>query len=280
LDAKRLALTANEQQATGAGRGPLRRTWAKAAIAALSVAILHVCAYLLVYQVVHMALDKPAYPPLGSILRAATGDAATQMGKHFPVTLQRWALLFVAGCIVGIGSGVLIGYSRRLHRWFFPDVDFLRSLPATAMTFFVLAAFGDGYIARNIPAFYITVFTVMFLVVRHTKKLKRTRENHLRDLGATRWFIIFHCVLYELLSPIMIGVRQAISLSFLVFVSVELIVGPLGNEGLGKIIYEWEQRTDYACLLVVLAFLGVWGYGLNVLVEYAHRLLVPWEREH
>jgi NitT/TauT family transport system permease protein len=232
--------------------------------------------YGLAYYLAHAALNRPAFPGVGRILNAIVRDVLPGFAVHLPATIIRWFLVYVLGLALGLLGGVLIGYFRRLHEAVKFEVDFFRSLPATVLVVFILAAFGDGHIQRSLPAFYITFFTVLFYVAKHMAMLKRTRIEHLVDLGASRAFILRHCVYYELLPVIMVASRQAISLSFLVAISVELIVGSYGNVGLGKLLYDWKFYTNYSDIIGGLIVIGGIGYALNLAMLKLHRKMVPW----
>lgn len=238
----------------------------------------HVALYVLVYSGVSAILDRPAFPPVERIWRVVTTDLADTLPAHFRATLARWVMVFLTGTLGGLVAGILIGHYDRLHTWLSVDIDFLRSLPATALIAFAVAALGDNEIARALPAFYITFLTLVFYGSKHVRALNRTRIAHLIDLGASRFFVLTRCVIFELLSPLMFGARQAISLSFLVLISVELVIGTVDNVGLGCAIYDYKDHLKFSHVIGTLLAIGVSGYALNLVGRSVHRSLVRWER--
>jgi len=80
------------------------------------------------------------------------------------------------------------------------------------------------------------------------------------------------------LPAVFVAARQAVSLSFLVAISVELIIGPYGNTGLGRLFYDWQFYSKYADILAGLLLVGVFGYALNLIMLLLHRMIARWSR--
>jgi ABC-type nitrate/sulfonate/bicarbonate transport system permease component len=233
--------------------------------------------YSLVYETVRAIVSKPAFPPLLFIIRTFVNVMPAVAALNIAATLSRWTVLFAVGAFGGTAFGVLVGISRRAHRALATDLDFFRSLPATALLVFFLALFGDGDLARGLPALYITFFTVLFYVAKHVAGIDRDRIRHLRDLGAGWAFIVKHCLLWEVATPAFIAIRQAISLSFLVLISIELIIGSSNDRGLGTMIYKAKENLRYGELISGLFIIGMLGFVLNALWNAAQTRFVPWE---
>jgi ABC-type nitrate/sulfonate/bicarbonate transport system permease component len=239
-----------------------------------------VVGYGLAYAAISALLLRPAFPPLQSLARSVFTEAvpALFIDLHLPVTVARWAVVFVAGSCIGVAGGVLLGAMPRVHAFLSGDIDFFRSLPATALIIFLLAGFGDSEVSRGFPALYITVFTVLFWVSKHVSSVSSVRLRHLRDLGADFRFIVLHFLPLELRPATLVAVRQAVSLSFLVAISVELIVGPRRNIGVGAILYQWQFGPAYEPIIITLVLIGFIGFWLNLIFKKFQRWLVWWEK--
>ena len=254
--------------------------WRRVAIAIVTVWpwLTRVALYFGAYAIFAAYIDKPAFPSVAQLLEAATGPVREQLVGHLIMTLWRWLKVFSVGVLVAVPCGILMGLVTPIYNRLSPDVDFFRSLPATVLVTFVQAAFGDNEQTRAMPAFHITFFTMLFYVAKHTRLIDKTRLNHLEELGASKLFVFWHCVLNELMPATMVAVRQAVSLSFLVLVSVELIIGSEGGEGIGQILYDWQFHTKYANIIVSLLCLGACGYLMNISMLAIHRRLTPWQQ--
>lgn len=232
-----------------------------------------------VYIIVSIIFKRPAFPSISLIFTSTFESVLPGFFKHFPPTLLRWFIVFIVGSISGVALGIPTGYFRSFHKIVRFDIDFFRSIPATIFITFVLAAFGDGHLQRSIPALYITFFTVLFYVSKQASILDRKRIEHLRELGAKSPFILQNCVLLELMPSIMVAVRQAISLSFLVAISIELIVGSYNNWGLGRLIYDWQFNQDYSSIIMALFLIGFFGYALNLSMILINKICIPWMKK-
>ena len=244
----------------------------------ISIWILRILFYFLIYLFISIILDRPAFPKPWKIVENLFTIVLPGFLHHLPATLFRWFIVFFAGSILGFFMGILIGYFKKIHEIVKFEIDFFRSLPATVLIVFLLAAFGDGHLQRSLPVLYITFFTVLFYVAKHMLILNRRRIQHLLDLGASRIFVLRHCVYYELLPVIMVAIRQAISLSFLVAISVELIVGSFGNIGLGTLLYDWKFNCEYAAIIGGLLVIGTIGFLLNIMMLKLQNKLLPWTK--
>src|ERR1043165_1415905 len=239
--------------------------------------LLHIIIYLGIYACASAFLKKPAFPSLSVIWQSHLVPSIREIGSDLPYTIMRWLFVFLIGVITAVIIGLLIGYHRRLHATLKADIDFGRSFPATALITFFMAAFGDTEITRSLPALYITFFTVLFYASKHSSLLKNPRVRHLRDLGANSFFILRHCIILELSNPLIIAARQALSLSFLVMISTEFIIGSSHDKGLGKLFYDWLFQTNYGRFLVGLTILGITGYSFNSIGAWIHKRLIRWE---
>lgn len=247
----------------------------KASLYVLRLAV-RLALYTSVYALFQGLMSKPAFPPLSALLSKGIPRAFAEYPYHLFPTLIRWSGVFLLGAIPATFCGGLLGAFPKVHAVLATDIDLFRSVPATAMVMFVMAAFGDNVATRCFPAWYITFFTVLFYVSKHAVAFSRDKVMHLKHLGASQAFIFANCILPELIQVISVALRQAVSLSFLVLVSVEIIVGPSDNRGVGRIMNDWMNNTAYSQIIITLGVLGVCGYLMNVGFELLRRKLVPW----
>ncbi len=180
-------------------------------------------------------------------------------------TILRWICLFPVAVFFGLACGVIVGSLKKTRGWIGTDLDFWRTLPAILVYFFVSALLGDNIFTRTMPAWYVTFFTVSYFSFRATVQLDERRIWHLHEIGAGWFFILKHCLLYEIAHTVFIGIRQSVSLSFVLLITTELIVGASNNEGIGATFLNWSYQTHYALMLYGLLVTGITGYLLNYL---------------
>lgn len=232
--------------------------------------------YVVVYQFIVLLVDKPILPSATKIAAALDSRFLVSLATDLLPTCLRWCGVFLAGSAAGALLGLVLGYNSRSTAIVTFDLDFWRSLPATALVPFCFALFGDNEITRVFPAFYITLFTVLYYVAKSSNAVSKDRLQHLRTLGAGEAFVLRHCYCLEILPSLMVALRQAVSLSFLVLVSSELIVGSSGNHGVGNRIVDWLFYTQYEQVIAMLIILGTMGYLANLLMKHASAKVLYW----
>ncbi len=210
---------------------------------------------------------------------AAFSRLATLLGPggalpDIAATLRRWALGFVAGCLVGVPLGLALGGSRRVFRATFPSVDFFRSLPVTALFPLFLLLFGIGDTAKVAMAFAATLPVVALNSAYGVVNARQARIRAARVFGATRFQIFRWVLFFEALPQTLVGVRTAVSLALIVVIVSEMFIGT--KAGLGQRIFDAYTTNFTEELYAVLLIVGMLGYVLNVLFVQAERRLVPW----
>ena len=231
--------------------------------------------YLVAYSLISVLLNVPIFPSLVEVGAEIPAMIKSGIVGDFAITYARWAQVF----IVGVGSatfiGIIVSYYKSIARILVKDIDFWRSLPATALVSFFFAAFGDNPYTRIAPAFYITFFTTLFYIARSASLIDRRRQRHLRLLFADDKFIILQWYVLEMIPSIVLAARQSVSLSFLVLISTELIVGSSNNQGVGNRLVDWFFYSDFEKILITLIVLGASGYLANTAANaFSNRILL------
>ena len=228
--------------------------------------------YLGLYFLASTLLDKPILPPFQSVFSEVPIFFSPEILDDIYATYLRWFVIFIFGVSSATFIGLIVSYYPTLARYLSFDVDFWRSLPATALVAFFFALLGDTPVSRVAPAIYITVFTTLYYILKASQEIDRQKMCHLKQLGASNFFIISKWYLFEMMPSIVIAARQSISLSFLVLISTELIVGSSGNQGLGNRLVDWFFYSDFEKVIIALIFLGLTGYIANLIVGSLFKL--------
>jgi ABC-type nitrate/sulfonate/bicarbonate transport system permease component len=189
-------------------------------------------------------------------------------------SLLRWAYGFALGCLLGAPVGLLLGYRPRALDAMFPLLDFLRSLPVTALFPLFLLVFGIGEASKVAMAFTATVFVVILNSASGAAQTSRTRLRMAAVFGASAWQRFRHVVFWEALPQVLVGMRTALSLALIVVIVSEMFIGT--QEGIGQRIYDsysFNLTTDLYALLLVT---GLLGFAMNRVFLVAERRIVFW----
>lgn len=212
-----------------------------------------------------------------------------------PQLLSAWAALFVESsfwvalgqtlyssfvglllsALVGIPIGVAIGRNEYLfHALQFP-LEFLRPIPTVAFIPLVVLILGSGMDAKILLVFIAAVFPILV----QTTYGVRDVDPVAFDTAQTYRFGPFRrlfCVLLPAASPyIMTGIRVSASISLLLSVATEIIIG---SPGLGRAIFTAQIGNDLATMYALIAMTGFVGIGINALVIAFESRITAWAR--
>ncbi|HEY6690400.1 MAG TPA: proline/glycine betaine ABC transporter permease [Rubrobacter sp.] len=180
------------------------------------------------------------------------------------LTMTTLSLILVATTVclaIGIPIGIVAAKSRRLEEAFLPILDLMQTMPAFVylVPFVFLLGLGAG------PALLATVIFATPPAVRLTmlgiQQVPKETVEAAHAFGATPMQTLFKVELPLSLGSIRAGINQVIMLSL----SMVVIAGLVGFEGLGKPVVEGLQSLD-----VGLAFEG--GIGIVVLAIILDRV--------
>jgi glycine betaine/proline transport system permease protein len=180
------------------------------------------------------------------------------------LTMTTLSLILVATTVclaIGIPLGIVAAKSRRLEEISLPILDLMQTMPAFVylVPFVFLLGLGAG------PALLATVIFATPPAVRLTmlgiQQVPKETVEAAHAFGSTPMQTLFKVELPLSLSSIRAGVNQVIMLSL----SMVVIAGLVGFEGLGKPVVEGLQTLN-----VGLAFEG--GIGIVVLAIILDRV--------
>lgn len=222
----------------------------------------------------HLATDYLLPPPGPTFARLwnMLGNAAIL--NDLRASMLRWAVGFGLGCIVGVPFGLAVGNWLTLFKASFPLIDFLRSLPVTALFPLFLLLFGIGEASKMAMAFTATVFVVILNSASGAAQASRTRRRAAAVFGASPAQIFGLIVFWEALPNTFVGMRTASSLALIVVIVSEMFIGT--EYGIGQRIYDAYSFNRTSDLYAVLLITGLIGFAMNRLFMAAERRVVFW----
>ena len=199
-------------------------------------------------------LPLPYFPGPAAILRSLISDRAVLLDS----TLHSLALLlsgYGVGVLVGLVSGICIGWSAPIRYWGMPLLKVVGPIPATAWIPLAMVVSPSAFVS----AAGLIALAVWFPVTMLTASgISNTRAAYLdvaRTLGAGRTYLIFRVAIPAAVPNIFIGLFMGLGASFLTLVVAES-VGV--KSGLGWYV-SWAQGWAeygkvYAALIIMAAF--------------------------
>lgn len=219
---------------------------------------------------------KPIFlPSIGSVISElyklfATGNILGDLGS----TLMRWIIGLTIGVSIGVPVGMFMGYSDKIYSSLEIVVDFFRSLPVITLFPLFLVFFGLGNKAKiSISAWG----ALLYVLVSAMYGVKHSREARLmvaKTLRATSFQTFSKFIFPDALPEIAGGIRVAISLSLIVVVASEMIMGT--RLGLGKRIFDAALVYNMTEMYATIIIAGLIGYVSNKLFALVENRVIHW----
>lgn len=232
------------------------------------------------WSITSLKLINPLFiPRFGSFLKSIWVTLLTE-SFYFDVikTVYRALIGLLLSGIVGIPLGLVFGRTLKLYRFFEWPVDFLRSVPSSALFPLFILFFGIGDMSKAGVVFYGCSLILLVNAAYGAKpsREKQDRVNMLISFRATEYQILRFAVLMDALPHIMAGLRISVSLSFVLVIVTEMFLG--ATSGLGRRIYDAYLSYNISEMYAVIVLLGFLGYLANRIVVRLEAKIVFWSR--
>ncbi len=194
--------------------------------------------------------------------------------EHLGYSLFRVVAGFLLGALVGIPLGYAMGLSNWFRGWFDPIVEFMRPVPPLALIPLVIIWFGIGETGKIILLFLAALWIMAIAARSGVSGVNISKVHAAYSLGASKWQIMRHVIMPNSLPEIFTGARVAMGVCWGTVVAAELVAAEQGA-GMMIMVASRFQNTDIVILGIIL--IGVIGFGIDMLMRWAERLLVPWK---
>lgn len=226
------------------------------------------------WQMEPIWLPSPEAVVLRTLDIASEGFQGATLWEHLGFSLYRVILGFVCGALVGIPLGYAMGLSDWFRGWFDPIVEFMRPVPPLALIPLVIIWAGIGETGKIILLFLAALWIMAIAARSGVSGVKISKVHAAYSLGASKSQIMRHVIVPNSLPEIFTGARVAMGVCWGTVVAAELVAA---EKGAGKMIVAASkfQNTDIVIMGIIL--IGIIGFGIDVLMRYAERTLVPWK---
>lgn len=236
---------------------------------------------LLLLAVWHLATSIwTIHPILLPRLQAVIGDlfAYTANGEllhHTISSMRRCAIGFFGGAAFGIVLGILLGWYRHIEDLFDVSIQFLRSIPKSALAPLFIVWFGFGDLPKVLLVGLASFFYTLIPTIEGVKNVDSLFIKSARSMGARDRQLLLSVVVPAALPAIYAGVRLSASTSLVVLVFVEIIAG---DSGLGYMLEQARGSLNMSVMYLDLLILGLIGFLIDWTVRYTEVLLMPWRK--
>jgi len=190
---------------------------------------------------------------VASILRALTG--------------------FALGAVSGIAMGLITARVVTIRFLTDPILHGLRSIPTIAVVPLAIVWFGIGEISKVALIVWGAFFPIWINSYLGARDANPILIHSAQSLGAGRLKVLLWVILPAASPFIIAGLRQALSIAFIVMVAAELVGAATG---LGQLIATAQLTFRIDHMFVGLLALGVVGFAFDRLFILIVKRLFPW----
>ena len=193
---------------------------------------------------------------------------------HLGATLREMGLGLLAGSVLGIVVGFVLGRAGMLAAIADPFITAVYSLPKLALAPLFILWFGIGLLSKVVLVGLIVFFLVFFNTYAGVRDVDRLYINALRIMGGNRRDVYFKVILPSSSIWVFTGLKVAVPYALIGAIVGELISS---SQGLGYIINNASSFFDTTGVLAGLVYVAAIAITVNYLVGVAERRFMVWK---
>lgn len=180
---------------------------------------------------------------------------------------------FIAAAVIGIATGVVMGWRARVRYALDPIMTVFYASPLVALAPLVIVFFGVGVPGKALIIFLLSVFPFIFNAEAGVRAVDPLLINVVRSMGGTERDLYLKVLVPSVLPYIVAGARIAIGRGL-----IGVLVGEFfaASEGIGYAIARFGDLFAldkmFACILCVMLIAVVLTEG----IRFAERAAFPW----
>lgn len=213
----------------------------------------------------------PAPSEIASSLWTAIAHGG--LGHDVWLTTSRLLVGLLIGGVLGLVAGIGMGLSRTVRHALRPLIAMTYPIPKIAILPLFLLLFGLGEKSK----WAVVAVGVFYLVAINTFAGINTIDPVFTETATVyrvSWLRRIRTVSLPGALPLIItGLELGIGVGFLLIVAAEFVSA---NAGLGHAIWLAWQTFDIPLMYAALAVIAVYGFLIQLLTRWLHRVLVPW----
>lgn len=208
---------------------------------------------------------------------AAIGELARRglLLKYIVASLFRVTWGYLAAVIIGVPAGIALGLSRRSEMALNPFLQILRPISPLAWIPIAILWFGVGDVSAIFLIFLASLFPLVVTAMHAVHNIEGVHVRAGANFGLTRAQLVRTVIVPAILPQVLVGMRIALGIAWLVVVAAEMIAV---NSGLGFLIIDARNAGNrYDLVVAGMILIGAIGVLLDFVMRQAERLdFVRW----
>jgi NitT/TauT family transport system permease protein len=185
-------------------------------------------------------------------------------------SLRRVALGYALGALLGVPLGLLMGWFPAVFASANPIVQLLRPISPLAWIPVAIVLFGISEGATVFLIFLASVFPIAVATCRGVQTVPEMFRRAGQNFALSRRALLLRVVLPAAAPQILVGMRIALGVAWLVVVAAEMIAV---DSGLGYLVIDARNAGKrYDLVVAAMGVIGVLGLLLNLAIRRLERL--------
>jgi NitT/TauT family transport system permease protein len=242
--------------------------WQRVAFPALAAAVL-----LILWTLAVKATGTKIFPTPLAVAQAIAVLAEKSLLWHYMLdSLTRVFSGYLAAIVVGVPLGFLLGWSDAFARAINPIVQVLRPISPLAWMPLAVIWFGVGNTAPVFLIFLSSFFPIVVSAMNGVRNVPLLYLQAGRNFGLTTPQLMVRIVAPAVLPRIVVGLRIAFGIAWVVLVAAEMIAV---DSGLGYLIIDARNAGKrYDLVIAGMIMIGILGLVIDALIRKVERAVI------
>lgn len=200
-----------------------------------------------------------------------------RLHEHMLQSTKLIVMGFFAATLIGVPLGLWMGWSRTAEAVINPIFLLIRPIPALAWIPLAIVWLGLGDAAKVMILWFAAFVPAVINSFTGVRTIERPIIEASAMLGIRGWSLVKDVIVPGALPSIFTGLRLSLQGCLTALVAAELLGAILG---VGKVLYQAGLDIYPAMILVGMVAVGVLGYALTALLDFAESRSMPWRTKH
>jgi len=221
-------------------------------------------------------LRPEALPPLDRVVvRWLVFVVQGDLLPHLQASLWRGTVGFLLSVVVGISLGIGMAYSPRLRGFFEPLLSLTYPIPKQALIPVLMIWLGIGHASKIAVIFIGCLIPIVISTFHGARGVDQYLIWSAMNLGTRRRRLLWRLIIPAASPDILSGIRIALSLSFILLVTSEILAA---RAGLGFLSFFLGESGAYEEMFAVIFTVILLGFVADrAYLRLMRRLLVWYE---
>ena len=212
-------------------------------------------------------------PPSIVARRIATIVASGSFAEPMAHTLYLLAVAYAIGCVLAVGTGLLMGRFRVVHGLLEPLVEVMRPLPKPALLPPLILFLGLGDTMKITVIALGVFFPVLINTIQGVRGTDPVMLDAARTFQHSGAAMLWKVGLPSALPLILTGMRIALAIGLVLVVIAEMMAG---TGGIGYLIVDMQRSFRIPDMYAWSVILALLGFALNEVFERLERRATHW----